>query len=129
MNEICFLNHIRDNQSSYIAKYYLAVKRWEDRTEADFIYMPPYYHNLYNVGSKCKTFSFEERLSVAYKISKGLCFLTSKSILHRDFKPHNIMMDQFFNPFIIDFGSCAPIYHETSFKVREERCTLVGIQC
>ena len=31
------------------------------------------------------------------------------------------MIDQGFNPFIIDFGSCAPIYHDTTFKVHEER--------
>jgi serine/threonine protein kinase len=80
--------------------------------------MKPYFHNLYLIVKKCKTLSFEERLSISYKISKGLCFLSSKGILHRDFKPHNIMLDHQFNPFIIDFGSCAPIYREGSFKVK-----------
>ena len=84
--------------------------------------MRPYFHNLYTIVRKLKTFSLSERLSVAYKIATGLCFLTSKSVLHRDFKPHNIMMDQAFNPSIIDFGSCAPAYHENRFKVPEERC-------
>ena len=50
-----------------------------------------------------------DRLVICYRISKGLCFLGSKNVLHRDFKPHNIMIDKLLNPFIIDFGSCARI--------------------
>lgn len=38
------------------------------------------------------------------------------------------MIDQFLNPYIIDFGSCAPVYRETRFKVREERCKYWSIQ-
>lgn len=127
MNEICLLNYIRDCKSSSIAKYYLPVKKFENRNEHDYIYMKPYVHNLYVIVKKCKTLSFEERLNIAYKISKGFCFLTSRAVLHRDFKPQNIMIDQFLNPFIIDFGSCAPVYRETNFKVREERCKTQAI--
>ena len=90
--------------------------------------MRPYAMNLYGIVRRCKTFSLEERLVASYRISKGLCFLTSKSILHRDFKPHNIMMDQMFNPVIIDFGSCAPIFHDTTFRVHEERCKVCGLR-
>ena len=59
MNEIDFLNHIRDSRSSYIAKYYLNVKRMEERNEMDYIYMRPYVMNLYGVVRRCKTFSLE----------------------------------------------------------------------
>ena len=38
MNELDFLNHVRDAKSSYIAKYFLIIKNMEDRTEKDFIY-------------------------------------------------------------------------------------------
>lgn len=96
----------------------MPVKKFTDRSEKDYIYMKPYFHNLHVIVKKCKTFSFEERLSIAFKLSKGLCFLTHRSILHRDFKPTNIMIDQALNPFIIDFGSCAPIYRYNKFKVR-----------
>ena len=46
MNELDFLNHVRDAKSSYIAKYFLIIKNMEDRTEKDFIYMRPYDRNL-----------------------------------------------------------------------------------
>ena len=72
--------------------------------------MKPYYDNLYSFVKKCKVLSISERLNIAYKISKGMCFLRSKSVLHRDLKPHNIMVDNKNDPIIIDFGSCAPIY-------------------
>jgi serine/threonine protein kinase len=39
-------------------------------------------------------------------------------VLHRDLKPHNIVVDYHNNPYIIDFGSCAPVYREDTFKVR-----------
>lgn len=58
MNEICFLDHIRESYSSYIAKYYLPVKKFTDRSEKDYIYMKPYFHNLHVIVKKCKTFSF-----------------------------------------------------------------------
>jgi len=77
--------------------------------------MRPYFQNLHSLLKKCKTLSFSERLSLAYRISKGFCFLGHRSVLHRDLKPNNIMVDQNINPFIIDFGSCAPIYRATNF--------------
>lgn len=80
--------------------------------------MKPYPQNLYYVISKCKTLSVVERISIAYRLAKGFCFLGSKAVLHRDFKPQNVMVDNFFNPYIIDFGSCAPVYRATNFEVR-----------
>jgi len=80
--------------------------------------MRPYPDTLYSFVRESKTLTFSERLSIAFKISKGLCFLGARSILHRDFKPQNIMMDNLHSPYIIDFGSCAPTYHENSFQVR-----------
>ena len=129
MNELCFLNHVRDSQSSYIAKYYLEVKRWQHRNEKDLIYMRPYFHNLYLIVKRCKTLSFEERLALAYKVAKGMCFLGAKGVLHRDLKPHNIMVDHALNPFIIDFGSCAPAYRDSCFKVQEDRRNANHTQC
>ena len=54
---------------------------------------------------------------MAYKLAKGMCFLNYWDVLHRDFKPQNVLIDQFKNPFIIDFGSCVPINGSTNFKV------------
>ena len=77
----------------------------------------PYFKDLYFVVRKIKTFSLSEKVTMSYRISKGMCFLSAMSVLHRDIKPQNIMIDKEFNPLIIDFGSCAPVYHSTSFKV------------
>lgn len=90
--------------------------------------MRPYFHNLYLIVKRCKTLTFEERLALAYKVSKGMCFLGAKGVLHRDLKPHNIMVDHSLNPFIIDFGSCAPAYRDSCFKVREDRRKTNNIQ-
>lgn len=46
------------------------------------------------------------KLDLAYKIAKSLCFLFSAEILHRDFKPQNVVVDSFLTPKLIDFGSC-----------------------
>ena len=90
--------------------------------------MRPYSHNLYNVVRRSLSFSLFERLSLSYRLAKGLCFLGHWGVLHRDLKPHNIMVDSHFNPFLIDFGSCAPMTGNSAFKVHEERRTPCHIQ-
>lgn len=57
MNELHFLNHLRDAKSNYIAKYYLEVKDFKNRNEKDLIYMKPYYQNLHGLVKKCQTLS------------------------------------------------------------------------
>lgn len=89
--------------------------------------MNPYFQNLYGLVKKCQTLKVIDRLILAYKLSKGMCFLNYWSVLHRDFKPHNIMVDYNLNPVLIDFGSCAPIFRCTNFEVREERRILYVI--
>lgn len=41
---------------------------------------------------------------IIYKILCACVYLESLSILHRDFKPDNILLDENNNPYIIDFG-------------------------
>lgn len=89
----------------------------EAPNEKDLIYMRPYTQNLHGLVKKSVTLSMLERLSLSYKLAKGFCFLGYRSVLHRDFKPHNIVMDQTLNPFIIDFGSCVPVYGASDFRV------------
>lgn len=60
-------------------------------------------------------------MTIAYRISKALCFFSINSIIHRDLKPHNIMVDNFYNPKVIDFGSSSSVYESNSFQVHDRR--------
>ncbi|KAL3645665.1 hypothetical protein CASFOL_010845 [Castilleja foliolosa] len=58
-------------------------------------------------GSKKKPQSWQILRDIALGISKGIEYLhegCDQQILHLDIKPHNILLDQNFNPKICDFG-------------------------
>ena len=65
-----------------------------------------------------KYLSISNRLNICFKISKALCFLGSKHVLHRDLNHRNIMFNKHLNPFIIDFGSCAPMHKSKAFGIK-----------
>lgn len=71
-----------------------------------------------------KNLTLKTKLTLAYGIAKGLCFMGSKNLLHRDFKPHNVLIDNNLIPKIIDFGSAAPKHGTTNVKVYDERCKI-----
>lgn len=96
--------------SPFIARYYLLIK--ESWDEKDVIYMNTYQQNVFDLINKRKTLSLRARLELSYRIGKGLCFLYSKEVLHRDFKPPNVVVDSCLIPKIIDFGSCTSHYKE-----------------
>jgi serine/threonine protein kinase len=89
--------------------------------------MKSYYQNVDYIVRKCLTLSVKDRLNLIYRISLGLCFLMSKNILHRDFKPHNIVVNPSLTPHIIDFGSCCPSLGFSSFVPFDKRCKIVLI--
>lgn len=70
---------------------------------------------------------YKMKLKIAYGIAKGMCFLNLKGILHRDFKPQNILVDSSLTPKIIDFGSAAPKHNTISVNVYDERRTILVI--
>ena len=83
-----------------------------------------YKNNVFSLFSNNKTIVIKNRLVLAYGIAKGLCFLSSKGIVHRDFKPHNVLIDNTMNPKIIDFGSSAAKHNSAAVKVYDERCKI-----
>ncbi|CAN1315559.1 Probable serine/threonine-protein kinase PIX13 [Linum perenne] len=61
-------------------------------------------HHLFKRGAE--PLSWETRLKIAMGTAKGLAFLHSseKSVIYRDFKASNILLDKDFNPKLSDFG-------------------------
>ena len=122
-NELAFLRHVRDMANPYIARYFLLVKEsWDER---DTIYMTTYQQNVYSLVTNRKTLGVRAKLQLAYRITKSLCFLFSKKIAHRDFKPQNVVVDSMLTPKLIDFGSCvahfSPNAAAKKFKPHDER--------
>lgn len=66
--------------------------------------------------------TIRKKLDISYKIAKGLCFLYSNKMIHRDLKPQNIVLDSKLVPKIIDFGSCASHHDSKHFKPYNELC-------
>ena len=77
--------------------------------------MKRYKTTLFDFLEIHSAISITNKLKFAYQIGKALCFLSAKDILHRDFKPDNIMIDNSHKVNIIDFGSCAPHYESDKF--------------
>lgn len=90
--------------------------------------MKSYYQNVDYMIRKCHTLSIKDRLSLVYRISLGLCFLSSRNVIHRDLKPHNIVVNTSLTPHIIDFGSCCSVYGSVGgFVPYDKRCKYLFI--
>ena len=47
--------------------------------------------------------------SIVHGIVSGVKFIHSLNLVHNDLNPHNVMLDEFNNPVIVDFDSCKPV--------------------
>ena len=62
---------------------------------------------IFSAGEKNPSLGWEKLQSIAIGIAKGIEYLhqgCDQRILHFDIKPHNVLLDQNFNPKISDFG-------------------------
>jgi len=58
-------------------------------------------------SNKRRQLDWQKRYSIILGITRGLLYLHEDShlrIIHRDIKPHNILLDKNLNPKIADFG-------------------------
>ncbi|XVF12644.1 hypothetical protein REPUB_Repub08aG0136800 [Reevesia pubescens] len=62
---------------------------------------------IFSADGKKHSLGWEKRQDIAISIAKGIKYLQqgcNQRILHFDIKPHNILLDEKFNPKIADFG-------------------------
>jgi len=58
----------------------------------------------FDVALETLPFNLAETVKVAVKIARALQYAHSRGIVHRDVKPSNIMIDEFGEPLLTDFG-------------------------
>ncbi|MEK6981564.1 MAG: serine/threonine-protein kinase [Candidatus Micrarchaeota archaeon] len=66
--------------------------------------------------------SIKSCVEITIKICKAVSYLFSKGILHRDLTPDNVIVDDMFNPTLIDFalsGACAENFRVNPFHLPE----------
>ncbi|CAI5479138.1 unnamed protein product [Closterium sp. Yama58-4] len=51
-------------------------------------------------------FSWERRVSVAWQAAEALAYLHANDVIHRDFKPSNVLLDADWTAKLSDFGMC-----------------------
>ncbi|CAI7772847.1 unnamed protein product [Closterium sp. NIES-53] len=51
-------------------------------------------------------FSWERRVSVAWQSAEALAYLHANDVIHRDFKPSNVLLDADWTAKLSDFGMC-----------------------
>ena len=67
--------------------------------------LPYTLSNLIQSRSKASSLSPTEEYKVLLGIAYGMHSLHARKITHRDLKPGNVMLDQFYNPYLTDFGT------------------------
>jgi serine/threonine protein kinase len=66
------------------------------------ILLPLYHNSLHNAITE-NILSDLDKINITNKLLKSICFLHKNNIIHRDIKPDNIMLDENYNPILIDF--------------------------
>lgn len=105
----------RDSQLESLSKEYelltqlnhkclIQVYGMSEHKDRKYIVMECCTNDSLNKFVKNYQISIKDKLKLLYKVTSALAFIHSKSIVHLDIKPHNILLTADFVPKLCDFG-------------------------
>ena len=119
----CYLNNDVEEKRIYDVIGNIKCKYTQDyvyyRERSEFIYFVIEYlgdQTLFDAIFNFPHIQIDIILKITLEIMKGIYFLHTNNILHRDIKPHNIMINKSFNVTIIDYDLsklCKPCERNT----------------
>ena len=113
-DELRILLALRDNPCIVTTYGYCHIER--DGAKFIGIVMDEMMYSLDKLiqsRSKPSSLSPTEEYKVILGIAYGMRYLHAKGITYRDLKPSNVMLDQFYNPFLTDFGTAKILRADT----------------
>ncbi|KAM9337200.1 receptor-type tyrosine-protein kinase FLT3-like [Symphorus nematophorus] len=79
---------------------------------------PEVYENLDDETEVLQTLTFDDLLSFAFQVAKGMEFLSSKNCIHRDLAARNVLVTKGRQVKIGDFGLARDIENDSNYVVR-----------
>ena len=70
--------------------------------------------------------AFRQLLNSFMSVCNTIAYAHSRGILHRDIKPANVMLGQYGETLVVDWGLAMPVNREAKFKTKNEQTLMVS---